>query len=84
LEGGKDLNSSLLSFSFIFVYDVVWLEVSLALFTTLEVLSVVMYNLSCPNPLPRFYSSWLLHQAGGFLLNVRRILPSVGGPFLSS
>jgi len=37
-----------LSFIFIFVYDDSWLEVSLALLTSFEVLSVVMYDLSHP------------------------------------
>jgi len=39
-------------FFFFFFYATVWLEVSLVLFTSLEVLSIVMYDLSRPNPPP--------------------------------
>jgi hypothetical protein len=41
-----------LSILLIFIYAAVWLEVSLALLTSLEVLSIIMYDLSRPNPLP--------------------------------
>jgi len=45
-------SSTPFSFMFIFAYVAVWLEVSLALVTFLEVLSVVIYDLSHPNLLP--------------------------------
>jgi hypothetical protein len=70
--GGKDLSSlpssPTLSFMFFFAFVDVQLEVYLALLTTLEVLFIVLYNLSLV--------SWLLQYCAGLtLFLVRRPLP---------
>jgi hypothetical protein len=75
-KGRKDLNSSLLLF-----------PLCLFLFRGFSSLSYLSWGFICRHvqlipPESATLVSWLLYRAGGFLLNVCRLLPSIGGRVL--